>query len=64
MIKCIYTARYMFVYETVNHALHVRTQTLRRECSSQLYQFMYIINEKLKYFVTLLAKNCIIDVML
>ena len=54
----------MFVYETVNHALHVRTQTLRRECSSQLYQFMYIINEKLKYFVTLLAKNCIIDVML
>jgi len=28
---------------------------------SKLYQYTHIVNEKFKYFVTLLGKNCIID---
>ena len=53
----------MSVYEVMlNHALHVRTQTLRFEnVYSELCQYTHIINEKFKYFVILLSENYIID---
>ena len=28
---------------------------------SELYQYTHIVNEKFKYFITLLGENCIID---
>jgi len=52
-----YCAKHICSHHEAIYA-HFRTQTLRRE---RILWAVHIVNEKFKYFVTLLDKNCIMD---